>query len=322
MSRAWALAALCVAAAGSLIFSTLTYALRDLSRARLTDYLERHRRSHLIEPTIEHQADLVFVTAVLRLLANTMVALSCVWICQQTIYRVVLRDFSIFFLAAFVTLFFSVAFPQALSKHAGNSIVGAAAGILRVIRIAMTPFNWVMHLSDEFVRSASGIPASQEPEQIEQQVEEEILSAVEEGEERGVVDVQEREMIVSVIEFHDSAVSQVMTGRADIMALPVDSSLEQVKQAIVQSGHSRVPVYENTLDQIVGVLYARDLLKHVGQPPEQFNLRPVLRAAFFVPETKPLGDLLHEFRSRKIHMAIFLDEYCGTAVLVTFEVIL
>jgi putative hemolysin len=215
-----------------------------------------------------------------------------------------------------------VAFPQALSKHAGNSIVGAAAGILRVIRIAMTPFNWVMHLSDEFVRSASGIPASQEPEQIEQQVEEEILSAVEEGEERGVVDVQEREMIVSVIEFHDSAVSQVMTGRADIMALPVDSSLEQVKQAIVQSGHSRVPVYENTLDQIVGVLYARDLLKHVGQPPEQFNLRPVLRAAFFVPETKPLGDLLHEFRSRKVHMAIVLDEYGGTAGLVTFEDIL
>ena len=322
MSRAWALAALCVAAAGSLIFSTLTYALRDLSRARLTDYLERHHRSHLIEPTVEHQADLVFVTAVLRLLANTMVALASVWICQQSIRGLMLRDFSIFFLAAFVTLFFSVAFPQALSKYAGNGIIGASAGVLHAMRIAMTPLNWVMHLSDEFVRSASGIPSAQEPEQIEQQVEEEILSAVEEGEERGVVDEQEREMIESVIEFHDSAVSQVMTARSDIIALPVDAMLEQVKQAMIQSGHSRIPVYEKTLDQIIGVLYARDLLKQVGKPPEQFNVRPILRAAYFVPETKPLGDLLHEFRSRKVHMAIVLDEYGGTAGLVTFEDIL
>jgi CBS domain containing-hemolysin-like protein len=322
MPLPWALAAMCVGAAASLIFSTLTYSLRELSRARLTDYLQRHHRAHLIDPIVEHQADLVFVTAVWRLLANTLIALATVWVCQQLIRDMLVRDLTIFFVAATITLVISVALPQALTKYAGDKIVGASAGMLMGVRTATKPVNWIMHLSDEFVRSAAGISKAPQPEQIEQQVEEEILSAVEEGEERGVVDEQEREMIESVIEFHDSAVAQIMTSRGDMVALPIDVQFDQVTRTIQESGHSRIPVFEQTLDQIVGILYARDLLAQCGQPAEKFDVRPLLRPAFFVPETRPLGDLLHDFRGRKAHIAIVLDEYGGTAGLVTLEDIL
>jgi putative hemolysin len=311
------------AAAGTLVFSTLTYALRDVSRARLADYLQRHHRSHLLDPTIEHINDLVFVTAVCRLLANTLIALASVWICQDVLSGgMVVRDLAIFSLAAVVTLFFSVALPQAITHYAGDAVIGASAGVLHLMRLIFKPITSVMHLTDHFVRNAAGASANPEPGQIEQQVEQDILSAVEEGEERGVVDEQEREMIRSVIEFHDSTAGQIMTARPDIVSLDLQSNLAQVKQTIEESGHSRIPIHQGSLDQIVGILYARDLLKTLGEPPEKFDIRAAMRPAMFVPEVTPLGDLLREFRHRKIHIAIVLDEYGGTAGLVTLEDIL
>jgi len=322
MPLPWAVAAMCVGALGSLIFSTLTYSVRDLSRPRLADYLERHGRLHLLDGIVEHFSDLIFVTAVGRLLANTLIVLCSVWICQQTVSRMLFRDPLIFILAAGVTLFFSVTFPQAITHYAGNAVVGATAGALLALRVAMLPLLWIMHMSDAFVRSVAGVNIAPEPEQIQQQVEDEIRSAVEEGEERGVVDEHEREMIESVIEFHDSAVSQVMTARADMVAVGATATLDQVVRTIVESGHSRIPVFESTPDQIIGILYARDLLQRVGQPPETFSVRSIMRPAFFIPKTTPLGDLLRDFRRRKVHLAIVLDEYGGTAGLVTFEDIL
>src|SRR5205823_1427278 len=112
---------------------------------------------------------------------------------------------------------------------------------------------------------------------------------------------------------------QIMTPRPEIVALGVDASLTQIKQTIEESGHSRIPVYNGTLDHIVGVLYARDLLHHVGQPAQKFDVRTVLRPPLYVPETKPLPDLLRDFRLQKVHIAIVSDEYGGTAGLVTIE---
>jgi putative hemolysin len=106
------------------------------------------------------------------------------------------------------------------------------------------------------------------------------------------------------------------------VALDAHSSLTEVKHALEESGHSRIPVYEGTLDHIVGILYARDLLKHLGLPPEQFDIRSAIRPAVYVPESKPLRDLLRDFKAQKVHIAIVLDEYGGTTGLVTIEDIL
>lgn len=322
MPLSGAVAALAFAAAGSLVFSTLTYSLRELSRARLSEYLERHRRQHLLDPTVHYVGDLILVTAVGRMLANTLIVLASVWICQPLIDDMAVRDLVIFLLAAVVTIFFSVAIPHALAKYAGDVLIGASAGLLHVLRIAMTPVTGLMHLTDHFVRNAAGASDTPEPEALEQRIEQEILSVVEEGEQKGVVDTQEREMIESVIEFHDSTAGQVMTARTDIVALPIGAALPQVKQTIEESGHSRIPVFDGTLDQIVGILYARDLLKHLGQPPEKFEVRSVMRPPFVVPETTPLRDLLRDFRHKKVHIAIVLDEYGGVAGLATIEDIL
>ena len=104
--------------------------------------------------------------------------------------------------------------------------------------------------------------------------------------------------------------------------MDVTCTLGEIRQAIEQTGHSRIPVFEQTLDHIAGVLYARDLLKYVGELAGEFEMKKAIRPALFAPETKPLRDLLRDFRHLKVHMAIILDEYGGTAGLVTIEDIL
>src|SRR5262249_29267915 len=145
---------------------------------------------------------------------------------------------------------------------------------------------------------------------------------VEEAAKEGVVDEQEREMIESVIEFRDTTVGQIMTPRPEIIGLEITAQLLEVKKTLEESGHSRIPIYEGTLDRIVGILYARDLIKHLGEPPEKFDIRSAMRTPLYVPKPKPLRDLLNDFRLKKIHIAIVLDEYGGTAGLVTIEDVL
>jgi CBS domain containing-hemolysin-like protein len=136
----------------------------------------------------------------------------------------------------------------------------------------------------------------------------------------GAVNEEEQEMIESIMELRDSDVSEIMTPRTEIEAVEHIATLAEIKALIGRIGHSRIPIYEDNIDNIIGVVYAKDLL-HVGDY-ENFDARQVMREALFVPETKNLRDLLHEFRTRKVHMAIVLDEYGGTAGLVTIEDIL
>ena len=177
----------------------------------------------------------------------------------------------------------------------------------------------LMHLTDAVVERAATRGAAGESQQLEHEIEQEIIAAVEEGAKEGVVDEDERAMIESVIAFHNTQVGQIMTARPEIFALDVKSTLEGVKAKIAESGHSRIPVYEGNLDHIVGVLYARDLIKYLGEPIGAFDIRTMMRQAYYVPETMPLRDLLRDFRRKKVHIAIVSDEYGGTAGLITIE---
>lgn len=147
--------------------------------------------------------------------------------------------------------------------------------------------------------------------------EEEIKTLVSVGEETGAVEPQEKQMIQRVFEFSETIVREVMVPRPDMVALPKTASLEKAIAAILRYGHSRIPVYEENMDKIVGLLYAKDLLQYWNQPPP--SLDSVLRAAFFVPEIKKVTDLFAEMRRRKVHLAIVVDEYGGVAGLVTIE---
>ena len=314
------LAALAAAAVLSLFFSTLTYSLREFSRARLETALERAGKLDYLERTVDHASDLVFVTAVGRLFSNILILIAVLHLLDQaTDFGQGVQYALAFGITALVHLFCSVAIPHAISRHAAEATIVVFIGFLHGLRLAMLPVTKLMHGVDRLVSHAATTSAPREAEQLEEQIENEILSAVEEGEKEGVVDEEERQMIESVIAFHDTQVGQIMTPRPEIFALEVGAMLDTVKAKIAESGHSRIPVYQAKIDNIVGVLHARDLLKHLGEPPEKFRMKDFLRPAFFVPETKPLRDLLHDFRLQKVHIAIVSDEYGGTAGLVTIE---
>ena len=148
--------------------------------------------------------------------------------------------------------------------------------------------------------------------------EEDIKALIETGEEQGVLDTGEREMIHSVFALGEKKVHEVMVPRPDITAIAVNTPPEQLLEAVVSAGHSRIPVYEGSPDQIIGVLYVKDLFRRLARH-ESVTIRPFLRAAQFVPETKKVDELLREMQKDKVHIAIVVDEYGGTAGLVTIE---
>ncbi|HMB94668.1 MAG TPA: hemolysin family protein, partial [Tepidisphaeraceae bacterium] len=313
-----------VASLMSLFFSTLTYSLRDFSRAKLEEYLANHKKSEWFEKTLAVQSDLIFVTAICRLLANILVLIGIMHFLrtQTHVWSDWLQYLLAIIMTGLITLLSSVAIPHALAEHAAEKFIGSQVKFLHALRIALLPATQIMHAIDRTVAQATEATGAEAADQNEHDIEQEIISVVEEGEKEGVVNEEQREMIVSVIQFRDTNVGQVMTARPDIVALPITATLNDMKKVLEESGHSRTPVYDGSLDHIIGILYARDLLKHLGLPPEQFDIRSAMRPAFYVPETKPLRDLLRDFRLQKVHMAVVLDEYGGTAGLVTIEDVL
>jgi Hemolysins and related proteins containing CBS domains len=149
---------------------------------------------------------------------------------------------------------------------------------------------------------------------------EELKILVERGGEQGILEAEEEQMIHAVIELGDQRIHEVMVPRIAMVTLAASVTTEEAIDKVIEEGHSRIPVYEETIDEIVGILYAKDLLPFVknsaGEPPA---LRTMLRTPVFVPESMSVDDLLHEFQRRKVHLAIVLDEYGGTAGLVTIE---
>jgi magnesium and cobalt transporter len=150
-------------------------------------------------------------------------------------------------------------------------------------------------------------------------VEQAILDAGEEGE----LDKEERSMLLSVLSLDELQVQEIMTPRTDIACLPDTENIQSLAELIVASGHSRIPIFSENRDNIIGIIHAKDLLEDLLKADDQKRqVTQIMRSPFFVPETKNALDLLHEFRSRKIHLAIILDEYGGTAGLVTIEDVL
>jgi putative hemolysin len=150
----------------------------------------------------------------------------------------------------------------------------------------------------------------------------EIRSLIKVDGENVTLDEDEREMIHSIFAFHDTAVREIMIPRIDVVGLDGDSELAGTLEAVIASGHSRVPVFEGSIDKVAGILYSKDLLKlfrEEGFPGGEFNLKNMVRPAYFIPESKKIDEVLDEFRAQRIHMAVVIDEYGGTAGLVTLE---
>ncbi len=149
--------------------------------------------------------------------------------------------------------------------------------------------------------------------------EERIRRYVSVGEEEGVIESDEKRMINSIFEFDDTIVKEIMVPRIDMVCVEVNDSLDKLKDLVIEKGLSRIPVYNDTVDHIVGIVYAKDLLPLLKDNTPAMDIQKIMRPAYYVPETKKVDNLLSELKNKQIHMAVILDEYGGTAGLVTIE---
>ena len=209
--------------------------------------------------------------------------------------------------------------PKTLALNFPERLALGVAAPISFIQGLLRPIVWfVTRISAVLVRLLGG----KEKPQGGYLSTEELKLLVETGSEQGGIEEEEKEMIHGVIELGDKVVHEVMVPRIGIRAINVDDSLDEVLEMIVRAGHSRLPVFEESLDNIVGILYAKDLLPYLKASVGgngAIDIRDIVRQPVYVPESKPVDDLLHEMQAAKRHIAIVVDEYGGTAGLVTME---
>ncbi|MCH8807829.1 MAG: HlyC/CorC family transporter [Planctomycetes bacterium] len=302
----------------TLYISTLSYTLRAYSRSRLSERFSGANQQKWVDWLHRNVTRLQLAASAIRVLLNLAFMLCALaWQFDGRPAEAILPGALLPALAAFLLLIvFAVGIPHALALHAGESILARSVWLLRGVRWVLGPIVWVLLGVDFVVRRLLG-KADETREQESERVEQEILEAVSEGEAHGAVDEDAKEMIESVIELHETTVDAIMTPRTEMVTIPADADFAKVRATILEAGHSRVPVYESTVDHIIGVLYAKDLIGL--DPNESFDTRTIIRSVPYVPETKNIDHLLREFRQNKVHIAIVLDEYGGTAGLVTIE---
>ena len=224
-----------------------------------------------------------------------------------------------FILITFLLIVFGELAPKALAIQHSQSTTLAVAFPLWFFYLIFSPAIVALNWTSNQVLRLFGIRPASEAEHSHSG--EELRFLLEQGREGGTIEEEEHELIENVFEFGETTVREIMVPRTNIAAIEVTSSRSALVNLLVEGGYSRIPVYEDSLDNIIGVVHAKDLIT-LMEHRDLIILRDLLRPAFFVPETKPIDDLLREFQRRKVHLAIVVDEFGSTAGLVTMEDVL
>lgn len=207
--------------------------------------------------------------------------------------------------------------PKRIGMQSAEKISFKIAPVLLFVKSCFKPFIAFLTVSTNLVVRMLGFDPNASEENV---TEEEILMMVDAGEEKGVIEESQKEMINNIFEFDDIVAADVMTHRTEIEAIEIHEPLADIIKLAIEEGYSRIPVYKEELDDIVGILYVKDLLKYVGNDvPKSFKISNIMRPAVFVPESKKCGDLFNEMTEQKLQMVIIVDEYGGVAGLVTIE---
>lgn len=218
---------------------------------------------------------------------------------------------------SYFTLIFGELVPKRLAMKHYEKISFATIGIIRTISFITLPFVKFLTLSTNVVSKLFGVSGDDE----ETVTEEEIRMMVDVGEEKGTIDKEEKEMINNVFEFDDKTVSEIMIPRTEIFAVDINSSISDVIEELSEDyRYSKIPVYDNSIDEIKGIVYIKDIL--ISQKNKNTKIKGLVKKAYFVSEAKPVNELFDELRKNKKQIAIVVDEYGGTAGLVTIEDIL
>jgi putative hemolysin len=343
------------------LLSALFHSLKDMTRTTLEELAQLRgnagamRRIDKILDDVDAHSTAV---ALPRIVCNMIVAVSAVSYLAALRGEVAPGAGTVVLgiaLASIVIWLFGLVIPHSIAVHAGEHTIYTWSWLVRACYIVQIPLRRVVSFFDEVVRRLAGKDSDSDAEEIEA----ELMSVVEEGQEEGQFDQTERDMIEAVMEFRSTTVEQIMTPRTEVEAMELTNNLGDIVRFIRECHHSRIPVYEENLDHIVGVFYIRDLVRWLAgdtraggvapavpnaagtaagvaaaagatdAPPQgagsgrangkPFDLRAILRPALFVPETKTVRELLTELVGRKVHIAMVADEYGGTSGLVTLE---
>ncbi len=225
-----------------------------------------------------------------------------------------LADIVVLLPTALLTLIFGDLVPEAIGSTNADSLARWFIFPTRFLITLLSPLVIAMMAVSKRLANVVG-----SGDKVSVYTEEEIMTMLDAGEKEGSIENDEKEMIYSVLQFGDKTVREVMIPRIDVIAVSLDTSLDEALTVLLDSGHSRIPVYEESIDNIKGLLYAKDLLRVLQSSSNRKPIAELMRKPFFVPESKRADELLAELKSKKVHMAVVVDEYGGTAGIVTFE---
>ncbi|MFN2452376.1 MAG: hemolysin family protein [Candidatus Dormibacteria bacterium] len=290
-------------------------ALTSVSRIRMRTLAETGDRRARVVVRLHNDPNgylstILSINTVAVILASTAAA-----VIQVRSYRNVPEAIGTAVLSVVVLVFCEIA-PKSLALRFNERVAlifaSPVALITRVLRPVVGALTFVSRLLLRIATRGRNVP---KPFVTEEELK--MLVAV--GEQDGVVEQEERQMINGILEMTDKAVREVMIPRVDVIGIEHDRTIGELIKLVIDHGHSRIPVYEETLDNVVGVVYAKDLLRQEVRADSSQSLRALAREAYFTPEAKRLGELLHEMQERTVHIAMVVDEYGGTAGIVTIE---
>ncbi len=307
-------------------FAAAKEAIASVKRSRRLQLMaEGHTSAQLVDNLAEN-ATLLLTTEQLILkffgfsiisIAITVYTIPLAHIIATTAWVAALIITTVF---VFVVLFFGELIPKEVARQYPESIAFWTVYPFKWVSYVVTPLARMVTKVGNMLTSRWEKLGEASPNII---TEEDLRSYVDVGEEEGVLKEDEKEMIYSIFDLDDTLAREVMVPRIDVIAVEANASIMEVIGLVIQAGHSRLPVYDDTIDNIVGILYVKDLLIYwFDDATQPDTVRELVRKVYYIPETKPVNDLLKELQAQKIHIAIVIDEYGGTAGLVTIEDIL
>jgi putative hemolysin len=295
--------------------SAIESALTNISRLRLRQLLERGvPRAQAINDLLDNPQR--FPSALLFVNTLALLTLGAMALIVSWHFAALWTRPAALLLTALIVLVFGVALPKALAMRNPERTAIALYGPANAIRRIVSPLvGLASMLARPFVRIIGGRTAPAGPFVTQ----EEMRMLVNVGEEEGVIQQEEEELIHSIFEFGDTVVREVMVPRPYIVAVENSDTVGQAADAALQAGHTRLPVYKESIDDVVGVAMVQDMLRALRQGEENQPVTRVMRPVHYVPETKKVDELLRELQQGHVHLAIVVDEYGGTAGLVTIE---
>ncbi len=223
-------------------------------------------------------------------------------------------------LLAFISIVFGEMVPKRIAMNNPERISFAFVGALNFLFKLTSPIVFLLSKTTNGILRLLGVNPNEQNEEV---TEEEIMMMIDTGKESGVFEESQKEMIEGIFEFDDTTADEAMTHRTEVVALNINSSLEDVINCSVEEGYSRIPVYKEDLDNIVGVVYVKDLLKYVGRHvDEEVNIEKLMRPALYIPESVKLREVFTKLTENRMQMAVVVDEYGGTAGIITMEDVL